>query len=346
MANAPGEGRSPEADENEGGPVKSFLEHLEDLRWTLIKSASAIAVGVLLCLLAGNYVVAILMRPLEKAVIKYPGTNQVVTLSFGTNRLGTFNLDTNLQASLNLGTNRFVALQVVPVDITSGSNQFRVLALQPNTNVNAAMQAQHMNTSLMALGPAKAFLVGFRVALYAGIALASPFIFFFVGEFVLPALKITERKYLYRGLGFAIPLFLCGVLFCYFILMPAALAASQMYADWFGFSSNLWDAGEYIGFVCKFMLGMGLGFELPVVILVLVKIGILNYQMLKRARPYMIVINLILGAVLTTPEVFTQVLMAIPLQLLFELSLLIVWYWERQERKRVEAEGGEVIDPD
>jgi len=66
MANAPGEGRSPEEDENEGGPVKSFLEHLEDLRWTLIKSASAIAVGVLICLLAGNYVVAILMRPLAK----------------------------------------------------------------------------------------------------------------------------------------------------------------------------------------------------------------------------------------------------------------------------------------
>jgi len=482
MANEPGEGRSPEEDENEGGPVKSFLEHLEDLRWTLIKSASAIAVGVLICLLAGNYVVAILMRPLEKAVIKYPGTNQVVTLSFGTNRLGTFNLDStheelfnldpngrsplfstediinlkslatklknptarkswgpfawgplrkdnvseyirgqlspetlNLLSQYNGGTNsqlqndlvvdldriiqsgpiydtnrfarvrlsketakllaqnpqgqelvwlnrmllleaypreilkdrnRFLAFEIVPVTITSGSNQIRVLAFQPNTNVNAAAQAMHMNTSLMALGPAKAFLVGFRVALYAGIALASPFIFFFVGEFVLPALKITERKYLYRGLGFAIPLFLCGVFFCYFILMPAALAASQMYADWFGFSSNLWDAGDYIGFVCKFMLGMGVGFELPVVILVLVKIGLLNYRILKKARPYMIVINLILGAVLTTPEVFTQVLMAIPLQLLFELSLLIVWYWERQERKRVEAEGGEVIDAD
>lgn len=479
MANEPGEGRSPEEDENEGGPVKSFLEHLEDLRWTLIKSASAIAVGVLICLLAGNYVVAILMRPLAKAVIKYPGTNQVVTLSFGTNRLGTFNLDTTHEELFNLapngkspyfsaediinlkslaaklknpgtrttwwpyrqskdklseflkdhlspetqgllpqyngGTNsqlqndlvedlnriiqsgpiydtnrfagvklsketskllaqnpqgpeliwlnrmllleaypreilkdrnRFLAFEIVPVTITSGSNQIRVLAFQPNTNVDAAAQAMHMNTSLMALGPAKAFLVGFRVALYAGIALASPFIFFFVGEFVLPALKITERKYLYRGLGFAIPLFLCGVCFCYFILMPAALAASQMYADWFGFSSNLWDAGDYIGFVCKFMLGMGIGFELPVVILVLVKIGLLNYRILKRARPYMIVINLVLGAVLTTPEVFTQVLMAIPLQLLFELSLLIAWYWEREERKRAEAEGGEVIDVD
>ena len=55
--------------------------------------------------------------------------------------------------------------------------------------------------------------------------------------------------------------------------MPAALAASQVYADWFGFSSSYWDAGDYINFVCKFMLGMGLGFELPVVVLVLVKIG-------------------------------------------------------------------------
>jgi sec-independent protein translocase protein TatC len=85
------------------------------------------------------------------------------------------------------------------------------------------------------------------------------------------------------------------------------------------------------------MLGMGLGFEMPVVILVLVKIGILSYSTLVKARPYMIVINLILGAALTTPEVFTQVLMAVPLQLLFEISVLVAWYWERQEKKRAEA---------
>ena len=96
----------------------------------------------------------------------------------------------------------------------------------------------------------------------------------------------------------------------------------------------MWDAGDYIGFVCKFMLGMGLGFELPVVILVLVKIGLLSYRTLAKARPYMIVINLVLGAVLTTPEVFTQVLMAVPLQVLFEISVWIAWYWERKERKR------------
>ena len=81
------------------------------------------------------------------------------------------------------------------------------------------------------------------------------------------------------------------------------------------------------------MLGMGLGFELPVVLLALVKIGILDYQRLKAARRYMIVINLVLGALLTTPEVFTQVVMAVVLQLLYEVSVLIAWYWERQEKK-------------
>ncbi len=86
------------------------------------------------------------------------------------------------------------------------------------------------------------------------------------------------------------------------------------------------------------MLGMGLGFEMPVVLLVLVKIGILNYAILSKARRYMIVINLVLGALLTTPEVLTQVLMAIPLQLLYEVTVWVAWFWERQERKREEAQ--------
>jgi sec-independent protein translocase protein TatC len=327
----------PRWEEDEGGPVKSFLEHLEDFRWTLVKSCAAIGVGVVICLLAGNYVVTILRRPLEHAKISYPKNNQVLTFNFGTNRLGVLQLDPDQKSRFNLTTNQFLTFDVVPLDVAIGTNQLKILTLQVNTNA-AAEQSQQMNMSLIVLSPAQAFLVGFRVALFAGIGLASPFVFYFVGQFVLPALKIREKKYLYRGLGFAIPLFLCGVLFCYFILMPAALAASQMYANWFGFSSTMWDAGEFIGFECKFLLGMGLGFELPVVILLLVKIGILDYRMLARARPYMIVINLILGAVLTTPEVFTQVLMAVPLQILFEISVFVAWYWERQEKKRAAAD--------
>ena len=82
---------------------------------------------------------------------------------------------------------------------------------------------------------------------------------------------------------------------------------------------------------------MGLGFELPVVVLTLVKIGVLNYRILASARRYVIVICFVLGAVLTTPEVITQILMALPLLLLYEISVWIAWYWERQEKKREAA---------
>jgi sec-independent protein translocase protein TatC len=120
--------------------------------------------------------------------------------------------------------------------------------------------------------------------------------------------------------------------------MPLALAASQKYSQWLSFSAYQWKADEYISFVCKFMLGMGLGFEMPVIILTLVKIGVLNYRILRAGRKYMIVINLILGAVLTTPEVITQVIMFIPLQALYEISVWIAWYWDKQEKKRQQRE--------
>src|SRR2546421_9045468 len=87
-------------EEDEGGPVKSFLEHLEDLRWVLIKSVVALGLAMLLCLIAGDRVVGILKRPLEKAKISYAGTNQIVTVLFGTNRLGVFPLSSEQQQAV------------------------------------------------------------------------------------------------------------------------------------------------------------------------------------------------------------------------------------------------------
>jgi len=81
-----------------------------------------------------------------------------------------------------------------------------------------------------------------------------------------------------------------------------------------------------------------LGFEMPVVLLVLVKIGILSYSILSKARRYVVLLNFILGALLTTPEVLTQILMALPLQVLYEITVWIAWYWERRDKKRLAAE--------
>src|SRR5208283_1776737 len=101
-------GAASEEEEEEGGPVKSFLEHLEDLRWVLIKSLVALSVAILICLIGGDHVVALLRRPLDRAKIAYPGTNQIVTVLFGTNRLGVFPLNPEQQTSLNLSSNRFI----------------------------------------------------------------------------------------------------------------------------------------------------------------------------------------------------------------------------------------------
>jgi sec-independent protein translocase protein TatC len=334
MADEPTAERLDIEEEEEGGPVKSFLEHLEDLRWVLIKTLVAVGVGMLICLIGANHVVDILKRPLEKAKISYPGTNQVVTVFLGTNQLGVYPLSPQEQAAFTLGTNRYVAVRIEPMVI--GTNT--VIGWHIETNKDLAEQARRLKIDLLSLGPAQGFLTAFHVAIYGGIVLASPFIFYFIASFVFPALKMKERHYVYRGLGFGIGLFLGGAVFCYYLLMPVALAASQAYARWQGFSAYQWKADDYISFVCKFILGMGLGFEMPVVILTMVKIGILNYRILSKGRKYMIVINLILGAVLTTPEVITQLIMFLPLQLLYEISIWIAWYWERQEAKRLKAE--------
>ena len=95
-------------DEAEGGPIKTFLEHLEDFRWVLIKSIVALFLGMLICLFAANHVIQIIKWPLMRAPIGYPGTNQVAVVSFGTNHVGNFQLTPEQQKELNLGTNRFV----------------------------------------------------------------------------------------------------------------------------------------------------------------------------------------------------------------------------------------------
>jgi len=216
--------------------------------------------------------------------------------------------------------------------VTFGTNQ--VLGWSVSADPGVAAEAQRMHVDLVNLNPAGGFFVAFQVAIYGGLLLAAPFVLYFVGSFVFPALKINEKKPIFRALLIGGGLFIIGVSFCYFVLMPVALQASQMYSQWLGLGAFEWRAEEYISFVCKFMLGMGLGFELPVVILTLVKIGILNYKQLRSMWRYMIVINLILGALLTTPEVVTQVLMAGPLYMLYEITVWIAWYWEWRDRRR------------
>ena len=329
MADPTEEPRPDEIEEDGGGPVKTFLEHLEDLRWMLIKSGAALLIGMIVCLYATDKVVSILKWPLKRAALIQIGHRQKVVVRFRDNVLFSFEPSTNRIGPLDLGTNRFVIVEIEPVEV--GTNIF----FEPRVDKNPPPDALAASaTDLMYIDPAAPFISSLHLAFFGGILLTAPFIFYFVGEFVLPALKIKEKKYLLRALGVGVGLFAAGVCFCYFIIMPRALKFAELFALWMGAKVPEWRAETYFGFVTKFMLGMGLGFELPVVLLALVKIGLLDYKKLSAMRRYMIVINLILGALLTTPEVFTQIMMAIPLQVLYEISVWIAWYWERKEKKR------------
>ena len=318
--------------DDEGGPVKSFLEHLEDLRWTLMKCVSVVGIGCLICLLGSPYLVKILKWPLERSEVNLVSKKTSVAVRFGTNWIGTFHPGRGQLGSLTISTNGPSAIDVVPLLI--GTNH--VLTVQAISEDSVEIPSPSI-IKILNLGPASSFYVAFQLAIYGGIVLASPFLIYFIAQFVLPALRLHEKKYLRQGFIIGTILFLTGASFCYFALMPVALAAAVRYSEWMGFESFQWTAELYTGFIGKFVLGMGVGFEMPLVILMLVKIGIVSYQQLASFRRYMIVLNLVLGAVLTTPEVLTQVMMAIPLQLLYEVSVWIAWYWERQDKKRQPA---------
>lgn len=313
-------------DEDEGGgPVKPFLEHLEDLRWTIIKVLAAVLISMMLCLVAGNRLVNLLIWPLEQAQA-LSSTNRTAVLRLGSTIIGRIPLS---GIDSNLWSGRAPkAFQITAVP--AGSNL--VLALVPQTN--SADGGDAGMVSLKNYSPIGGIMVALKLALFGGFALAAPFVMLFIGQFVLPALRVHEKAFLYRAVGIGVGLFLLGVVFCYFVIMQITLIATVQFSQWLGFGADEWRAEDYIDFVVKMMLAVGLSFQLPVVLLTLVKIGILDYKKLSAWRSYFIVANMVACAVVTpSGDPFTMLLLAVPVQILYEISVLIAWTWWRREQR-------------
>ena len=318
-------------EEDGGGPVKTFLEHLEDLRWMLIKCVATILVSMMVCLIGGNFLVKLLAWPLDQAEHLRLTRDRSVIVHYKTNLLA--RIPTSDLPAEMWGTNLPGSLKVLLEP--TGSNF--LVRIEPEPTPWKPPSRGIVN--LVALGPLSAILVAMKLALYGGLILAAPFLLFFIGQFVLPALKLKEKKLLYQIVSFGSVLFFMGVTFCYFVIMAVALSATVQFSEWLGFSSNDWRAEDYISFTCKFMLGMGLAFELPVVILTIVKIGLLDYVKLRKFRSYWIVVSLVISAFITpSGDPVTMVLFAMPLWVLYEISVLIALYWHRRDAKREEAE--------
>jgi hypothetical protein len=146
------------------------------------------------------------------------------------------------------------------------------------------------------------------------------------------AKRARSGKYFWRGSALAAGLFVAGISVCYFLVLPFIRPANERYAAWLGMENPRWPNASYVIFVCKLMFGFGAAFALPVGVLTLVNSGVLDYQRLVGFRRYVIVLNLFLAALMTTPEVVTQLMMFIPLQLIYEVSVWLAWYSQRKEQ--------------
>lgn len=314
--------------DQEPGPKKSFWDHIAELRSAVIRAAIALGLAMLLCMFCADKIVAILEYPLRHIDL-FEKPKPTVTLQIGATQFGPYAVTREQFAGLPAGAAPHAVFQIGSA--TVGGEQVATLKLLPEAETAAG--GSTLNVRLHNLGPAEGFFVAFHVAFYAALVLAAPFWIYYLGGFVLPALRVRERKAIFTWLGWGLVLFFVGVLTCYFLLLPVALRASVEYSNMLGFDAYDWRADDYISFVTHFIFGMGLGFQFPIVVLFLVKLGVLTHRDLAKYRRHVCVLSFILGAVLTTPEVITQVAMAIPLYLLYEICIWIAWYWHWKKRR-------------
>jgi sec-independent protein translocase protein TatC len=173
---------------------------------------------------------------------------------------------------------------------------------------------------LIFTGLPEAFFTYLKVAFLSGIILATPVIFYQFWMFVAPGLYDKEKQHLFPIIFLSTFFFVGGAFFGYFIVFPFG------FKFFLGFASEiirpLPSMREYLGFASKLLLAFGIVFELPLIITLLAKLGMVSVSFLKKNRKYAILLFFIGAAILTPPDVVTQIMMALPLILLYEISII------------------------
>ena len=176
--------------------------------------------------------------------------------------------------------------------------------------------------------PMEVFVIQLKAGLVIAFVLAFPYVVLQVRKFILPALYEHERKFLGLLVVFATGLFVFGAAFCVFVIMPlimnfsAAFTTSQLEAT-LGLSS-------FINLSAGLMLAFGLMFQIPLAVLIGIKFGLVSVDMLKNARPYIIVGILILAAIFTPPDIVSQLMLGVPTWLLFEAGVFAAGFLEKK----------------
>jgi len=188
---------------------------------------------------------------------------------------------------------------------------------------------EDLRGKLIFLSPPEAFFTALKVSFFAGVLIALPFVLYQAWRFIEPGLYEHEKRFILPFIFFSLLFFFGGASFAYFVILPFGLRFLL------GFMGDLLTpqitVGSYISFVIQMILAFGFVFLLPVVVWLLSKLGVINYRMLENNRKYAILVIFVIAAVLTPPDIFSQVMMALPLLGLYELSIWIAKITGREE---------------
>ncbi len=171
-----------------------------------------------------------------------------------------------------------------------------------------------------------AFMVPIKVTFLLAFLISLPWVLYQIWAFVAPGLYNNEKKLILPLILSSYMLFWLGIFFVYFVILPMVFKFMVGYSASTG-TPMLTQATEYLDFVIQLFVSFGIIFEIPVAIIILNKMGIIGTHKLSQMRPYVIVASFIIAAVITPPDPFSQILMAVPICLLYELGLLIVKKW-------------------
>lgn len=355
---------------------KPFLDHLEDLRVMITRVVITLLISMIACFSFQGKLMEILRDPVESVIL----TKQQETMPDGSAHkdikvptVETWNEAKDVERiASSLGEeqrNRFYkalskpdmefharsvtllrAAKALPEEkrkdfvksLGEDDAMTRQLIALLESDPNVEPGAGSSSRMLSSLKPTETFMLSMKLALYAGIVLAFPLLLMFILQFVLPGLHQNERKVLWPAMAIGFGLFIGGVLFAYFLVLPKALL---FFYEWSGNLgvSNEWRIGEYITFATQFTLLFGLSFELPVVVMVFVKLGLLTYETMSRTRTYAILAIYVTAAVITpTPDIMTLNLMALPMLLLYEICIWLAYFHGKKEREEAAREEEEM----
>ena len=193
------------------------------------------------------------------------------------------------------------------------------------------LHALPQGATMIATDVTGTFLVPLKVTLMAAFLIALPFVLWQMWAFVAPGLYQHEKKLALPVIVSSVVFFMTGMAFAYYLVFPIAFRFFASYAP--AGVQMMTDIDKYLSFVLTMFIAFGVTFETPVIVIVLVRLGIVSIEKLRQIRPYVIVGAFVVGAVFTPPDIVSQLLLAIPLWLLFEVGLLLARFWLPPQRE-------------